>query len=36
MSAILLLFGVGVLLLALEVVVPGMILGLIGGVCMLL
>jgi len=36
MSVILLLFGIGVLLLALEVVVPGMILGLIGGVCMLL
>lgn len=36
MTAIVLLFGSGVLLLALEVVVPGAILGIIGGVLMLI
>ena len=35
MSAILILFGAGVMLLALEVIVPGAILGIIGGLFML-
>jgi membrane-bound serine protease (ClpP class) len=34
MTAIILLFGAGVLLIALEVIVPGAILGIIGGVLM--
>jgi membrane-bound ClpP family serine protease len=35
MSVIILLFAAGILMLALEVVVPGAVLGIIGGVCML-
>ena len=35
MTLILFLFAVGVVLIGLEVVVPGAILGLVGGVCML-
>ncbi len=36
MSLILLLFAAGVVLIGLEVIVPGAILGIVGGVCMLI